>query len=154
MNTSPFPEEVVPVSQRRERVVKAPIAAVWRELRAIERWPEWVPELSDLRHEGPIDVGSQLTYRNGGTRLAVRLLELTPERSLCFEGRAFGVIGVNRWTLEPVAEGTRVAVEERMRGLIARVLRGPFNNKLGLSLEAWLQALEARVARGGVAKAS
>jgi hypothetical protein len=131
--------------------------AVWAVLGDLPSYSEWNPFIRQAR--GTVAAGERLALELQPTRgramrfrPTVRVAE--PDRELRWVGRLLlpGLFdGEHRFTLEPVAGGTRLVQEERFTGLLvpflARSLRRGTLPGFELMNEALKQRVEARTAR-------
>lgn len=114
--------------------IDADAERVWRELAAVETWPNWWPGMRSARFAvaGRIDeIGARAEVTVGGVwgiplRFTLELTEQDPPRSA--RGRATGDLdGTGRLGLTPAATGTRVRLDWSVtpRSRIVRLIR-PF----------------------------
>ncbi|HEX8875904.1 MAG: SRPBCC family protein [Planctomycetota bacterium] len=135
---------MAPVVQARSRTIPAPANQVWERLVAISRWPDWHPLYTQMTAPThPVQLGTRFRYSNNGTRITGEVVDLVPNSSFGFVGKAWGVTARNQWRLTPIdSQRTEVSVREEMLGLLPWLLRGPFNRGLAEGLERWLESLE------------
>jgi hypothetical protein len=142
---------MMPVNQKAPVVesgrveVAAGMEAVWQTLAAVERWPEWNPDIRDVLLRGPLAEGSTFTWRFGRIAIASRLLEVEPPRFIAWRGTMLGITGVHVWRLDRTAGGTVVTTEESWDGLLPRLLRGRCRRMLRDALVSWLAHLKQRI---------
>ncbi|MDX2184303.1 MAG: SRPBCC family protein [Gemmatimonadaceae bacterium] len=136
------------IVQERSRVIPVAADIVWDRVADVARWPAWYPAISEVAVAGPLGPDQQFSYSKERTRIEARVVRLCRPGEFEFIGRAWGVEGRNRWAITALANGeTKVTVEERMTGLLARILRRQFTAGLGRGLDDWLDALASSFSR-------
>jgi hypothetical protein len=124
---------------RHEVFVKAPPAVVWDLLVDVPRWPSWHPPILRAEAPGPLAPGISFTWTNEGTDIKSTVAVARPPALLAWTGSASVARAVHVWRLEPVAGGTRVAVEESMDGPLLSWLYP--QRKLDADVARWLADL-------------
>jgi hypothetical protein len=107
------------LQERREIIVNAPAARVWRLLSDVADWgTNLEPGVHDIHVEQGVVVDAPFTRTNKGARMKARFAVVDKERELAWSGSVFGgAKAVHRYVLEPVSDrATRVTVEESMAG--------------------------------------
>jgi hypothetical protein len=143
-----------PVVESAQIEVRADIAAVWRVLSDISRWPAWNPDVRDVRLHGEVAEGDTFKWKAGAIPVNSTLLEVEPPRFIAWSGTMLGVQAVHVWRLDRSAHGTMVTTEESWKGLIPwlfharsrRTLRQALESGL-LHLKTHLEATAARASR-------
>jgi hypothetical protein len=108
-----------PLRARREIVVNAPAAQVWRVLSDVAAWDKNLePGVHDIHVEQGVVVDAPFTRTNKGARMVARFAVVDKQHELSWTGKVFGgAKAVHRYLLEPVSDReTRVTVEESMAG--------------------------------------
>src|SRR5690606_8701102 len=140
-----------PVSAKRDVLVHAPRERVWDVLTDFARWPEWNPDVREVRVDGPLAPGSVFRWKAGPSQIRSRLEEVLPPERITWTGSTMGIRAVHVHVLASEGDGTRVVSEESWSGLLARLFAGRMRSTLGDSLESGLAALKARSEAGGTA---
>lgn len=147
---------MMPVNQRAPVVeaarveVAAGMEAVWQVLTAIERWPEWNPDIREARLQGPLAEGTSFSWRLGRIVVTSTLLEVESPRFLAWRGAMLGIKGVHVWRLDRTGGGTMVTTEESWDGLLPWLVRGRSRHMLRKGLGSWLDHLKKRLEEGAV----
>ncbi len=140
MSTDPH----APLIAREEVLINAPLDKVWALETDIDRWPDWQPEVSVARLEGPLAVGTVFAWKAKGLRIVSTIREYEPETRISWTGRALGMNAIHIWAFEPYDGGTRVTVEESLSGWFPRMMK-IFNPAfLEKSMRQSLQVLKSR----------
>lgn len=134
-----------PLAARKEILIAAPVEKVWRIQSAIERWPEWQPDVSSVRLEGALTPGTVFRWKAKGLTITSTLQEVEPPRRISWTGVAPGMQAIHIWLFEPQDNFTRVVTEESLSGWLTHLLKLFDRAFLEKSLEASLQTLKARV---------
>ena len=128
--------------------VGASVERVWEVLREVERWPEWAPTVTSVRHldEGPLAVGSRVRVeqpRIPPTEYVVTQLE--PSRSFTWVATGAGVRTTARHVLEGIdTGGTRVTLAVEMAGPVGRVMGRFYRRLTDRYLTAEAEGIKAR----------
>jgi uncharacterized protein YndB with AHSA1/START domain len=136
-----------PLNGRKEIVIAAPIERVWAALTDIERWPEWQPDVSAAKLEGPLSVGAIFRWKAKGLNITSVIRELEQPRRIGWTGDSIGMKAIHLWSLEPEGNSTRVVTEESLSGWFARVMKLLDASFLDKSLSGSLNVLKARAER-------
>jgi len=108
-----------PVTAAGEITVAANADVVWDVLAAIDRWPDWNPDIQGASLQGPLAVGSSLAGKRAPELFNSTILQLNRPQ----------IYGLDRldawnqtqsifWRLESIGEKTRVITEESWEGLL------------------------------------
>ncbi len=133
-----------PVTARRDVLVHAPPDRVWAVLTDFARWPEWNPDVREVRVDGPLTTGTVFRWKAGPSQIRSRLEEVLPPERITWTGSTMGIRAVHVHVLTPEGDGTRVISEESWSGLLTRLFAGRMRSTLGDSLESGLAALKAQ----------
>ena len=131
-----------------EVFIEASLERVWAAHTGVDSWPEWQPDVSRAKLEGPLAVGSVFRWRSRGANVVATIREVEPERRIGWTGKALGTRAAHTWTLTPRDGGVLVKTEESMEGWLPRLLRGMMQRTLKGSIKVWLESLKRR-AEGG-----
>jgi hypothetical protein len=132
-----------PTHGRREVVISAPAAQVWRTLTDVQSWGTTLePGVHDIDLEQGVQVDAPFSRSNKGARMKARFAVVDADRELAWTGSAFGAKVVHRFVVEPLTEAsTKVVVEESMAGPLLAVAFS--SDKLVALLETSLAALKS-----------
>jgi uncharacterized protein YndB with AHSA1/START domain len=136
-----------PVVSAHEVVIDAPIERVWELLTAVDRWPEWNPDVKSVSLDGPVERGSSFRWKAGPGTITSRVEHVEPPRVVAWSGRTLGIRAVHVWRLESRDGGTLARTEESYDGLVARVLRRSLQKMLDTSLADGASYLKAEAER-------
>jgi uncharacterized protein YndB with AHSA1/START domain len=123
-----------PVVSAYEIGIDAPIDRVWEALTAIDRWPEWNPDVKSASFDGPVEKGSSFRWKAGPGTITSRLEHVDRPRVVAWSGRTLGIRAVHVWRLESRDGGTLARTEESYDGLVARLLRRSLQKTLDNAL--------------------
>lgn len=140
-------DDQAPVRARAEGLIRAPRDLVWNVQAGLEGWPDWNPDVAEMRVLGSIEAGTRFKWKAGGLKIASELREVDPPRAIGWTGRTLGIRAVHVWRFSEVDGGTRVTTEESFAGLLPRLLRGPTRRMLASSLEKGIEALRVECER-------
>jgi len=114
-NEMKFNQEA-PAFVQDEVFIEATPEKVWAVHTAVDSWPEWQPDVSRAKLEGPLAVGSVFRWHSRGANIVATIREVEPERRIGWTGKALGTRAVHTWTLTPQVGGVLVQTEESMEG--------------------------------------
>jgi uncharacterized protein YndB with AHSA1/START domain len=133
--------------------VDAPIERVWAALTAIDRWPEWNPDVTSASIDGPVAPGTTFRWKAGPGTITSRLEHVDPPRVIAWTGKTLGIRALHVWRLEARGGHTHVQTEESYDGLVARMLRRSLQKRLDTALTdgaRWLKQEAERSAPGAL----
>ena len=137
-------DQTAPMTARKEIFIAAPVEKVWVAQTDIERWPEWQPDVSSVKLDGDLAVGTMFRWKAKGLTLISTIQEMEPERRISWTGTATGMKAAHRWIFEPDENGTRAIAEESLSGWLPRIMKVFMPAFLEKSLERSLQTLKNR----------
>jgi uncharacterized protein YndB with AHSA1/START domain len=123
--------------------VEAPTGTVWHILSDLENWPSWNKGVSNIKVDGPIEVGTSFVWAGNGSKIVSRLEEVDPPHRIAWTGKTLGIQATHVWELTEKGEGTQVHTEEAFEGLVARIFRGFARKILAKALEQGILGLKA-----------
>ncbi|MEV5176941.1 SRPBCC family protein [Streptomyces flaveolus] len=132
---------------RAETAIKAPPPAVFGCLVDLDRWPLWVPGVSQA---GPTLSGRGLAlqesfrFRLFGVELECLIGEWQPGSRLGWSGLGPGLHFYHAWTFEPRQDTTVVVTEQAARGATAVTMRDSHPEWEDFLRYGWLDALKQR----------
>jgi hypothetical protein len=92
---------------------------LWQVLAAVDSWPDWWPGMEEARLVGLLAVGSEIQLRLKGmpTKESALLILVRLQNELVWErSGVFGSLAGTRLILEPDAGGSRLTIENYIRG--------------------------------------
>ncbi len=131
-----------------EVFIEASLERVWAVHTDVDSWPEWQPDVSRAKLEGPLTVGSVFRWRSRGANVVATIQEVEPERRIGWTGKALGTRAVHMWTLTPRDGGVLIKTEESMEGWLPSLLRGMMQKTLKKSIKVWLESLKRKAEVG------
>jgi uncharacterized protein YndB with AHSA1/START domain len=132
-----------PVVSAHEVVIDAPIDRVWEVLIAIDRWPEWNPDVKSVSVVGPVERGSTFRWKAGPATITSLVEHVERPHVVAWSGRTLGIRALHVWRLESRDGGTLARTEESYDGRVARVLRRSLQKILDNSLADGASYLKA-----------
>jgi len=135
-------DQRAPLVARQGIFIAAPVAKVWALQTNIAQWPQWQPDISSVRLEGPVASGTIFRWTAKGLKITSTIQEVVLERRIGWTGRALGMYAVHTWTFERRDTGTQVITEESLAGWVPRLLKLVDPTFLEKSLAASLQVLK------------
>ncbi len=99
--------------------------AVWSVLGDVEKWPQWTPSILEVERleQGAFAIGSTARVKaKGFPEAPLTVTELTPGRSLTWEGRSAGLRTIMSHVIEPVSGGARVTLAVIPQGPVAKLV--------------------------------
>lgn len=140
-----------PVIARAETLINAPIDQVWKLQTDLENWPNWQPNITEVKLDGPLKKGSIFRWKAQGLNITSTLQSVVPQREIGWTGVSMGMKAVHYWYFEPSDSGTRVTVEESLSGWLTRLM-ALFDRKfLEKSMAASLDLLKSQAEKSGSA---
>ena len=138
---------MAPVIASGETEVAADPEVVWEVMAAIDRWPDWNPDVKSAFLEGELAPGSKFSWKAGPGTITSRIQQVERLQSLAWTGRSLGINAVHVWRLEPRDDKTVVRTEESWEGLLVRIFRSPMQKMLQRAIDAGLLHLKAEAER-------
>lgn len=127
--------------------IAAPPEIVWEVLTAIDRWPEWDPDIRWTALDGGLSAGSTFRWKSGPGTITSTIREVEPMRRIVWSGRTFGIHAIHAWRLTPRDGGTAVATEESWDGLVVRIFRRQLRRTLERAVASGLRHLKTEAER-------
>ena len=135
-----------PVAAAATAVIDAPPGEVWTVLCDVTNWPDWYPDIRDVRGvAGSVNQGDDFTFKTGPASVKAHVETASKGVELRFAGKARGSHSTYRFTLDGLRSGTRVTLAQTTDGLAAKTMRGMLQKIADDSTPAWLAALKTRV---------
>jgi len=135
-----------PVKASVEITIQAPPDKVWGLLTDVQGWPRWYAAITDTAVAGPVQTGTEFSWKMGGNSIHSKFGLVTPTAVLAWSGKALGAKAVHVWKLQPLAENrTLVHVDESMDGVLLQAFYS--SQKLKEGDQAWLDALKVAAER-------
>ncbi len=139
--------ENAPVTAAGEITVAADVDVVWDVMAAIDRWPDWNPDIKAASLQGTLAVGTGFSWKAGPGTINSTILQLQRPQTIAWTGSTLGIKAIHIWRLESRGEETKVITEESWEGLLPRLLTGPMKRMLQKSIDSGLMHLKAEAER-------
>jgi hypothetical protein len=139
--------ERAPVVGASEIEIAAAPEVVWEVLTAIDRWPNWNPDVKSVSVRAEVAAGSEFRWKAGPGTIKSSIQRVEPPRLIAWTGTTLGIRAIHVWRLEPRNGRTFVRTEESYEGLVARLFRGPLQKTLDRTLADGLRHLQAESER-------
>ena len=136
-----------PVYAKGDVEIAANIGTVWDVMAAIDRWPEWNPDIKQAALSGELVEGSQFRWKSGPGTITSTLQRVEPPHVLGWTGKTLTIKATHVWHLEGHGGNTMVATYESWEGLLARLFRGAGQKTVEKAIEAGLRYLKAEAER-------
>jgi uncharacterized protein YndB with AHSA1/START domain len=142
-----------PVLSKKEVEIAADPETVWRVLAALDRWPDWNPDIKAVAIEGSVAQGTRFRWKAGPWKIVSIIQNVKRARLLVWTGRMMGIKAVHSWHLEPRNGGTLVLNEESWDRLLARIFRRSLQKALDKASASGLERLKAEAERRAKSRA-
>ena len=132
-----------PVYAHGDVEIAAHIDTVWDVMAAIDRWPEWNPDIKEAALTGELVEGSEFRWKSGPGTITSTLQRVEPPHVLGWTGKTLTIKATHVWHLEGHAGNTMVTTYESWEGLIARLFRGAGQKTVEKAIQTGLRYLKA-----------
>ena len=105
-------------------------------------WPRWNADIKEARIEGDLAPGTSFTWKAGPGTIRSTLREVDQPHVLGWTGKTMGIPAIHVYRLEQADGHTRVVLEESWDGVLARVLRKPFQKTLEKAVNDGLRSVK------------
>lgn len=148
-----FAPSHAPVHVRNTIEISAPAGVVWAWLLRAERWPQWYPNSSRVRIDGPTapDLGPAVTFRwqTFGVSLVTTVEEFVPGERIAWRAISVGVDAYHAWLIVPRGDDAcHVLTEETQFGFLARLSAFVFPKRMYDGHQLWLERLRSQSLTG------
>jgi Polyketide cyclase / dehydrase and lipid transport len=120
----------------------------WAWLIRATRWPEWYPNSANVRYENEsstdLQMGTRFRWKTFGLNLQSEVVEYSPAERLAWNARGVGVWAYHAWLIRPVDGGCVVLTEETQHGLLARLGKLLFPQRIVRLHQLWLEELQRK----------
>jgi hypothetical protein len=131
-----------PVVQKKDIIINATPEKVWHILTNVQSWGEWNKRIEQPKSQGKLRKGSIFTWKTNGNKIKSKIHTYTPNKTLGWQGKAFGASAIHNWYLVPTENRTIVRAEESMEGWIINLMKKRMNKKLAEDMKYWLEQLK------------
>ena len=139
-----------PVTAAGEIDVAADREVIWELMAAIDRWPDWNPDIKAASLQGELAQGSKFSWKAGPGTINSTILQLQRPQIIAWTGSTLGIKAIHVWRLESIGEKTRVITEESWEGLLPRLLARQMKRMLQRSINSGLLHLKAEAERRAI----
>lgn len=139
-----FSPDRAPVHVVNELTTVATPQAVWNALIRAAEWPDVYANASKVAIEGggrDLHAAARFTWRTFGVDLKTEVVEFEPFERIAWLALAPGVEAYHAWLIQPAPGGCHVVTEETQHGLVARVGRWIYPDRMELWHQRWLEGL-------------
>lgn len=137
-----------PVVASHEVEVRASPEAIWDIIVAVDRWPDWNPDVRSTFIEGDLKAGTNFSWKAGPGTIRSTVLQVEEPHHLLWSGTTLGIKAVHLWQIERREDKTLVRSEESWEGLLPGILRGTMKKMLSRSIQQGLIYLKREAERG------
>ena len=139
--------ESAPVIASHEVEVEAKPEVIWDILVAVDRWPDWNPDVRSTFIEGDLKAGTEFSWMAGPGTIRSTVMQIKEPHRLLWSGTTLGIKAVHLWQIERRGEKTLVRSEESWEGLLPGILRGVMKKMLSRSIQQGLIYLKKEAER-------
>ncbi|MFE9866468.1 SRPBCC family protein [Streptomyces sp. NPDC005506] len=138
------PDETAPVITRKNIVINAPLATIWRVQTDVENWPTWQPNVTSLTKDTPgaLRSGSVFRWATEGLDITSTVKQVEHKKCLAWGGPAQGINAIHVWTFTPIKNGVLVHTEESWTGAPVVANTVTLQTALDTSLQNWMNNLK------------
>lgn len=134
-----------PLHAEKEILISAPLEKVWSEMTRIDQWPDWQPDVTSAKLDGPLAKGTMFHWEAKGLKITSTIQIFEPMQSIGWTGQSLGMQAIHLWIFEERGESTCVKTKESLSGWFPRVLKIFDPKFLEKSLQNSLQVLKTHV---------
>ena len=118
-----------------EMIIEASEEKIFRVLSDINRWPSWQSAVTKSQLYGKPEEGRSFTWKANGFSINSKFHTVEENSKLGWNGTMLWIKAVHNWWFIRTAEGTRVIVEEGLKGFGAGLMKQTLKRDLNKSLE-------------------
>jgi len=108
---------------KEEIIINSPVENVFKILSDINNWPAWQSAVTKAKIDGPIEPGVTFKWKAGGLKINSELHTVNPYSEIGWTGRIWWIKAVHNWSLSNDANGTKVIVEESLKGFGSSIMQ-------------------------------
>jgi len=108
---------------KEEIIINSPVENVFKILSDINNWPAWQSDVTKDKLNGPIEPGVTFKWKAGGLKINSELHTVNPYSEIGWTGRIWWIKAVHNWSLSNDANGTKVIVEESLKGFGSSIMQ-------------------------------
>lgn len=131
-----------PVRGSAEIDISAPINKVWALQTDLARWKEWNADIEEMNVKGPLEAGTEFTWKAGGITINSRITEVIEHRRIVWTGKTMGIDAVHKWEFSSGGEVTHVSTEEEFSGFLPWLLPGTMRKTILNALQHGVHVLK------------
>jgi uncharacterized protein YndB with AHSA1/START domain len=137
-------ESDAPVKASLEVTIQATPEKVWSIL--TDHWPKWQTNITESHIEGPLQSGTEFTWRTGGTRIKSQIALVQLDQQLSWTGSAFNAHAIHIWRLQRLPNNTTLLkTDESMSGFLLSLFYS--SKDLQEGDQFWLDCLKREAER-------
>ncbi|MFA9565307.1 MAG: DUF169 domain-containing protein [Acidimicrobiales bacterium] len=135
-----------PVYASETSTIDADVFSIWMVLCDIGSWPQWQPDVAHAALHGPVEAGSEFSWKTGPGSVSSMIERIVPGRVLAFSGSGMGAKVRHEFRLDPIdGGGTRVTVSQSMEGTAVRGMKRMLGKITATSMATWTTSIGERV---------
>jgi len=108
---------------KEEIIINSPVENVFKILSDINNWPAWQSAVTKAKIDGTIEPGVTFKWKAGGLKINSELHTVNPYSEIGWTGRIWWIKAVHNWSLSNDANGTKVIVEESLKGFGSSIMQ-------------------------------
>jgi len=108
---------------KEEIIINSPVENVFKILSDINNWPAWQSAVTKAKIDSPIEPGVTFKWEAGGLKINSELHTVNPYSEIGWTGRIWWIKAVHNWSLSNDANGTKVIVEESLKGFGSSIMQ-------------------------------
>ncbi|MBN2347617.1 MAG: SRPBCC family protein [Bacteroidales bacterium] len=102
---------------REEIIIRSSVKKVYSIVSEINNWPSWQGNVASAKIEGMPEAGKTFIWKANSLVIKSKLHTVNPYAEIGWTGKIWWISAVHNWKFEETNEGTKVIVEESLKGL-------------------------------------
>jgi hypothetical protein len=143
-----FKPENSPISVSNEIQINAKPEVIWFWLTNAPTWHEWYFNASNVellnQNETHLLADTKFKWKTFGASLKTEVVEYVPIERIAWVAKGIGILAYHAWLISPNENGCRVLTEETQHGIICRLGKLIFPNRMYDYHQIWLEGLKKK----------